>query len=286
MNTVAPRSTHLTPKGLPYPDATEPVAQGAAAIQALAEAVDPLVEVAGWIASTLAWTFGAADGHTFTMTTPGDHTADVSLGSRVRLTHAGVTKYFLVTGVAYASGTTTLTLYGGTDYTLAATAITAVSFSRAKAPAGFPLDPDKWTEVTTSTAMLAQTTPTAGVWYNVGGLSLVVPIGAWRVSFHAAVEVVSAAVTGNYEIVGIGSLSTANNTSVADRSGFFRHYSYVNASAQIGGFTLEGDNVTVLAAKQTLYLVASATTGAPSLQGLYVRGDMTTTILRAVSAYL
>lgn len=43
-----------TPAGLPYPDPTDPVAEGASAIRALAEALDPGVADTGWVAISLA----------------------------------------------------------------------------------------------------------------------------------------------------------------------------------------------------------------------------------------
>ena len=55
----------------------------------------------------------------------------------------GCIKYFIITGVGYASGSTVLTLYGGTDYDLASSPIIEPYFSAAKAPFGFPLDESK-----------------------------------------------------------------------------------------------------------------------------------------------
>ena len=52
----------------------------------------------------------------------------------------GAIKYFIITGVSYSSPSTTLTLYGGTDYDLANSAIIEPYFSMAKTPYCFPLD--------------------------------------------------------------------------------------------------------------------------------------------------
>ena len=67
-----------TTKGLPYPNATDPVAQGAAAIQALAVAVDAKLEITGRVSSTgtivagtgFTVTKGSAGNYTITFTTP------------------------------------------------------------------------------------------------------------------------------------------------------------------------------------------------------------------------
>jgi len=56
----------------------------------------------------------------------------------------GSVKYFIITGVGYSSPSTVLTLYGGTDYDLANSAIIEPYFSMAKTPYGFPLDEAKW----------------------------------------------------------------------------------------------------------------------------------------------
>src|SRR3990172_5460225 len=139
----------------------------------------------GWNADSTTWTFGAADAPSYTVTATGDFTGTISAGMKFQLTHSASTKYFIVTKTAFAAGDTTLTLYGGTDYTLAAGAITAVSYSTHRAPYGFPLSPAKWTETTTSTSNDTQGTITAGTWYNVGARSLDIPIGIWRTEWYS-----------------------------------------------------------------------------------------------------
>jgi hypothetical protein len=42
-----------TPAGLPYPNPTDPVAEGASAIRALAEAIDPFADDTGWLTPPL-----------------------------------------------------------------------------------------------------------------------------------------------------------------------------------------------------------------------------------------
>jgi len=62
-------------------------------------------------------------------------------GQKVKLTHGGNTKYFLVYNVTWAGGAAPTYVYldGGDTYTLSAGAITGVFTSTAKAPKGFPL---------------------------------------------------------------------------------------------------------------------------------------------------
>lgn len=83
----------------------------------------------GWREVTDSWSYASAT----TITVPSDATAKYSVGDKIRLTQSTV-KYFYITGVA----STTLTINGGTDYTLANEAISDVSYSKALTPQGFP----------------------------------------------------------------------------------------------------------------------------------------------------
>jgi hypothetical protein len=71
---------------------------------------------------------------------------------------------FIITGVSYSSPSTTLSLYGGTDYDLANSAIIEPYFSMAKAPYGFPLDEAKWRVESLVTSDSSQASPVAGTW--------------------------------------------------------------------------------------------------------------------------
>lgn len=162
----------------------------------------------GWLGAD-AMTYGTADAPTFTMTCSGDKSAKYYAGQRIKLTQStGGTKYFIVTAVAYTSSTT-ITLYGGTDYTLNNEAITSPYYSMSKAPAGFPLDPTKWTVVVKDTSLRAQASPSSGTWYNLGSLTISVPIGCWRISYQVGVHTGRGSV--GYVSVHV-TLSTGNNT--------------------------------------------------------------------------
>jgi hypothetical protein len=161
----------------------------------------------GWTQSGEAWTYATADSPSFTFTITGDKTGKYSPGMRVKLTQTTV-KYFIVTKVEYSNPNTTITVYGGTDYTLTNATITDPYFSTHKAPYGFPLDPTKWTvEVLPSNGN--QSSPSANTWYNVGSASINVPIGSWRLIYvtvlgfdHSTSELYDAYAT----------LSTSNNS--------------------------------------------------------------------------
>ena len=87
----------------------------------------------GWIASGETWTYASAS----TFTISGDKTGKYQIGDKIKLTQTTV-KYFNVIGVAYADTTTTITITGGTDYSLADAAITLPYYSKIENPQGFP----------------------------------------------------------------------------------------------------------------------------------------------------
>jgi hypothetical protein len=94
----------------------------------------------GWINDTAeTWTYASGSGGgvaTFTVT--GDQTAKYTVGSRIKLTQSATVKYFVVTAVSVASGTTTVTIFAGSDYTLANSAISANYHSYVVNPQGYP----------------------------------------------------------------------------------------------------------------------------------------------------
>lgn len=139
-----------------------------------------VVPGAPWTPISGTLTYLSTDAPTFVATTSADLTGTISLGMRIRLVQT-TTKYFIVTAIT----ATTITLYGGTDYTLIVAAISAVYYASDKAPYGFPLSPEKWMVELADSADRIQTAPVSGTWYNIGSLLLNIPIGSWYVSFQA-----------------------------------------------------------------------------------------------------
>lgn len=83
----------------------------------------------GWVQVTDTWTYASAT----TVTVPSDATTKYSVGDKVKFTNSG-SKYFYITAVS----ATVLTLNGGSDYTVANAAISAVYYSKAATPLSFP----------------------------------------------------------------------------------------------------------------------------------------------------
>lgn len=233
----------------------------------------------GWAAAP-ELTYASADTPTFTVTCKGDYTGIIPVGARISLTHSGTTKYFIVTKTAYASPSTTLTLYGGTDYTLSDSTITDAYYSPVKAPIGFPLDPDKWTVLLSDSTDRHQSSPVKNTIYNPGSLSISLPIGIWNVSFQ--VILVCAASSGAFTDVYGGlssSLSSFDNQALRGRG-------YLGGPT--GGIfigLLYRSTVLNIATKTTYYVICMTDLDNQSLIGFNGASDASTEV-RAVCAYL
>jgi len=227
----------------------------------------------GWFPAGETWTYASADDPTYTFTIAGDVTGKYSAGMKLKLTQT-TAKYFIITKVAYSSPNTTVTIYGGTDYDLADAAITSPYYSTMKAPLGFPLDPDKWTVEVTDTTKREQASPTQNTWYNLGSLSISVPIGVWSLGYYVSSM-------GYKSAAGIdikNTLSTANNS---ESNAKFTHFSsgYQTNCMQCSRF-----NIVNLVSKTTYYINTITTT--VDVDYINNRNDAATLILRAVCTHL
>jgi len=141
-------------------------------------------EPTGWLSAGEDWTFASADSPTFTFTISGDKSAKYSPGMRIRIDQSGI-KYFIITSVSYSSPDTTITVYGGTDYTMTSATIESPCYSMLKAPVGFPLDPTKWTVTVTDSTQRSKTTGISdSTWYNISDAARIsIPPGIWRLNY-------------------------------------------------------------------------------------------------------
>lgn len=235
--------------------------------------------VSGWLGASEAWTYASADAPTFTFTISGDKTAKYSPGMRIKLTQTTV-KYFIITAVAYSAPNTTVTVYGGTDYTLVDAAITKPFYSTRKTPAGFPLDPRKWTVEVTDTTPRTQMTPTAATWYNLGGVSIIVPIGLWDLQYSVCFK--GAKPSADTVIVEV-TLSTGNN--VESDPGFTAYQLVIGATGSLGlATTVFRRKIISLVEKTTYYINTNALlSGYEEIANLNSNSKL---IIRSICAYL
>ncbi len=230
-----------------------------------------------WTAAGETWTYAGADSPTFTFTISGDKTSKYAPGMRIKLTQTTV-KYFIIVAISYSSPNTTVTIYGGTDYTLVNAAITNPYYSWAKAPFGFPLDRNKWTVELKDTSDRTQSSPANNTWYNLGSLSLNIPMGAWNVSFCVDVEDAYSSTKDFYVYV---ALSTSSS-SVSDND-----LKYAAGGSLSYGIDIiaEREKFLILTSKTSYYLIAMQSCGAAGYW-LKFYGTVTPTVIRAVCAYL
>ena len=231
--------------------------------------------VSGWVACGVTFTYASADAPTFTATAPGDLTGTYKAGMKMKLTQTTDKFFFISIDPTYSAGTglTTFTLYGGTDYTLANAAITAPCYSRDKAPFGFPMSPIKWTVEVTDTSSRSQGSPTQNVWYNLGSVSITIPIGVWNVSYKVH-QYLEKSTGGDLQ----STLSTANNSeSDADLTSFHADTGAAGAMAYV-------TKCLSIASKTPYYL--NTRTLSASVTGIYNFNNYSKLIIRAVCAYL
>ena len=131
--------------GVDYPQATH--------INQFATGLDNLET--GWTTGVGTWTYASAT----SITIPSGGTSIYAVGDKIKLTQTTV-KYFYVVAVA----STTLTITGGTDYTLANAAITSPYYSHMASPVGFP-SRFAYTPTLVFTAGTAPTTPVIQDYY-------------------------------------------------------------------------------------------------------------------------
>lgn len=231
----------------------------------------------GWLATNETWTFSSADAPSYVISTPSDVTQKYSPGMRVKFTQGGIVQYSIITKVTYASSTGTLTFYSGTDYSVTGTTISSPYYSTQKAPLGFPLDPSKWTVTVTDVTERGQNSPVQNTWYNLGSISISIPIGSWRTIYHVAPQVNVGTAAGVSVTV---TLSTANNSESDSELSAFLYNG--NVSILIATVTKEK---TITAASKTSYYLNTRTI-LTSMVGVENRNDLNKLVIRAICAYL
>jgi hypothetical protein len=255
----------------------------------------------GWIPVSQTFTYASADDPTYQIYVSGDVTANAlyKLGNKVKCTNNSTTFYAFITKVgAYDSGNnrTPVDLYGGTDYDLANSAITAPYISKVKSPDGFPMSPAKWTiETNTSDSPTRSAAglgaPANNTWYGGTGLSptgpsISLPIGAWKVFYKVTADYS----TNLAAVANIGlrvTLSTANNSeSDPDMTTGATNTLPISSSA-LQRATYSTEKLIAVTSKTSYFvnmLSGSVTGTGPAF--IMNNGGVFRNIIRAVCAYL
>ena len=234
----------------------------------------------GWIEVFETWTYASADAPTFTFTVVGDKSTKYYPGMRIKLTQTTV-KYFIITGVVYSSPNTTITVYGGTDYTLANEAIIYPYYSSAKAPAGFPLDPTKWTVTVTDSTQRSKTTDISdSTWYNIDAAAQIsVPIGIWNVSYMVYG---SSSVTATPAWHAVRVCLSSSSNSCSDNLSLREHLVLTDLDNNI----LSVATIKVVTTAKTTYYVNIQCSASTAITLLRYYNDLYPMVIKAECAYL
>jgi hypothetical protein len=232
---------------------------------------------AGWnlISAALAYSSWDSTVMTGVAITSADLTGFIIPGDRIQLTQSGAIAYFIVTAIS----STTITLFGGTNYVLANSAISNVYYSHMKSPFGFPMNPALWTiETITTTNQLG--TPSISAWWAPGA-SLILPIGAWNVEYGCKAR-------GNVTTSGSGTMSTFSTLSETDN-----HFTssggidFPTSGTWTNSPYLSNRGRMLVASKTTINLLHKVFTGGTVVSGQSgFYGTEAPTRITAVCAYL
>jgi hypothetical protein len=241
----------------------------------------------GWVSySAVVPTRTTSDDPTYVLTFAGvDLTSTIGVGMRVKWTQNSTVRYGIVTAIAFSTNTT-LTLYGGTDYDVDDTAtypITAFNYSPVKAPLGFPLDRTKWTVEVTNTSNLSQASPTAATWYNLGSLSIDIPLGAWTGYYDVALRFEKTAGDAQIDLKVTLSTSASAQSDSANTAMFNLLETGATTLSIVIQSTIKQIDLDI-SVKDTYYL--NALTSVSGVDTLNFRGDLLATKIKFVSAYL
>jgi len=222
-------------------------------------------------------TITTADADVYLVHINEDVTGLIGPNLKVRLYNPTV-KYFGILSVgAYADGVTPVYLFGGKDYVLdGLEAISNVSFSSARAPIGFPMNPDKWSIVYSDSTLQFAGSLANDTWVNINNASLRLPPGLWDVGYKVSAEVLC--VSYATAIILSATLSDADNTSIAERENFVH---IVGSVANYRNSFFHNKTVE-LSAEQTYYLNTKYYVTGATVDYLANGGDATPTVIRAV----
>lgn len=237
----------------------------------------------GWVDATdEVWTYVSYAAPTGIYNVNGNVMAKYSAGMKVRFTQSSAVKYGIITVVGtYAGGVTPITIYTGTDYSLANAAITAQAYSFGRTPYGFPANRDKWTVKVTYTGVNNRSSPANGVAYNQGGVSITLPIGIWNLRAKMEVET---NLTGTVDADLYGGLSTTTSTfSDTELYDGFKVTDVVNVIRMLMKPWKDG---IVVASPTTYYLNIMVSSSGSVANTVTLRGDNRMVVAQAECAYL
>ena len=247
-----------------------------------ASGANELAAVQGWTeeAETRTWTFVSANaaGNTFVVSVNDDVTSLMRPRMRVRAMQGADYQYFIVHKVELDVTNTTITLFGGADYNIAAGEITDVAWSTERFPYGFPDNQDKWTVTYSDNAVRFAGVLTNDTWTNINNASVEAPCaGQWEIKYVVIAEVLpnSAPATMILSVT----RSDANNTSISTWE------KTLEATSSILRLSFSHSDIINLTDAETYYLNTKYFMSGTTANYLANGGDISPTMIKAVSGY-
>lgn len=234
-----------------------------------------------WIPADEDWTYSSWDDtngvSTAVFTVPTDATEKYFPGMRIRFSQpTDGEKFGIVTKVT----ATELTVFINTDYDFDNEEIIRPHYSVAKSPFGFDADTDKWKVQVTDAGIYSQASPAGGTWYNLGSITIDIPVGLWGITHRVAGHAKrSSSFSSNMAVT----LSTGAATeSDADHTGavFVQNLISQNQSAPYGQ---EVTREKYFSSKTTMYLNEMTPDVGDDLE---IVGDVAATRVTAICGYL
>jgi hypothetical protein len=163
-------------------------------------------DLGGWVPANETWTYASAT----TFTISGDKTDKYQKGDKIKLTQT-TAKYFYIIGVSYSNPNTTVTVTGGSDYSLANASITNPFYSKIENPQGFPGWFNYSTTISGTTSMTWSTTTATGSAFCIKGKTCYFKFshagtvgGTVNPYLSCNVPVTAGSIEFNYAPVGVG----------------------------------------------------------------------------------
>jgi hypothetical protein len=198
-----------------------------------------------------------------------------------------LTKHFLITKEpTYSNPNTTITCFGGTDFSLTNNTITNPFYSTHQQPWGFIRNPDKWSVIFENKVDFTLAGAANNVIQTPGTFSMVVPIGKWDLYYEACLGIVSSST-----LVETQMCIHSNNTVWPLETDYVNHLSIsAAAGATVPGVisyvTMNKSNILSLpSAKQTWYFITRKINSTGTVSTI-IYGARSKTIIKATSVYL
>lgn len=212
----------------------------------------------------------------------GDTSGSIQTGDKFQGITNGSTIYAIFTSAsAYISGSTQYTIYTGKNYLMSGSNISSPKFSHTKNPFGFPIDPENWSFSISGSVRQLQSSVTGGYWYNVGGYTIIVPIGIWTGGFHG--ECYASGTSVNF----VNVFSTLSSGSASESNHEFTNFGGFGNNSTAANYYFYGagkvSSTMSVSSKTTFYLNLMATESGTTIA---IHGDNFAWRIKFTSAYL